>query len=132
MLLGEAQMAAQKYSIFFLLSVISSCAISDSSPEIQVDNLVEGCSSLSYKSIKLGDPVLLNLEVSGGSNDKDCPCKSALFSYQATQVYDGSNYELMSGHFTALNKENITLPVAAQQQLIFEGAPLNIRISCHT
>jgi hypothetical protein len=67
------------------------------------------------------EPVILSFELDTPENDADCPCKSPLIHYSASQIIDGQTSPLLEGNFSILGIKQIELPIAAQQRLAFTG-----------
>ena len=106
-------MVAQKFSLV-MAALISACA--QSAPPQDVNK----------------DPVLLSASISPARDGQDCPCKSALMQYAAYQEIGEDVFQLISGNFSILNKEKLTLPVAVQGNLIFADHAVTLSISCST
>lgn len=123
-------MVAQKFSIFALF-ILCSCAHSQSQKNVEVESLVDSCfifSNVTLDATK--EPVLATASIKAKTASEGCPCKSALMKYSATQKKDGNTFHLLSGQFSILGKESVTLPIAVQRQLIFQDTPIYLSLSC--
>ena len=123
---------AQRFSLLMTV-LISACAQSAPPQEVIIENHVEGCFTLNTNQLELNkDPVLLSASISPARDGQDCPCKSALMQYAAYQEIGEDVFQLISGNFSILNKEKLTLPVADQGNLIFADQTVTLSISCST
>lgn len=123
-------MAALRFSI---LSVLFLCSCANSQPQenIEIDSLVNDCFVFNMIAVDTTkEPVIATGKITIQPTNVDCPCKSALMKYTATQEKNGNSFKLLSGQFTILGKETITLPIAVQKQLIFKETPINLAFSC--
>ena len=123
---------AQRFSLLMTV-LISGCAQSAPPQDVIIKNHVEGCFTLNTNQLELNkDPVLLSASISPARDGQDCPCKSALMQYAAYQEIGEDVFQLISGNFSILNKEKLTLPVAVQGNLIFADHAVTLSISCST
>lgn len=123
-------MVAQKFSLV-MAALISACAQSAPPQDVIIKNHVEGCFTLSTKQLELNkNPVLLRASIGPPRDGRDCPCKSALMQYAAYQEIEEDVFPLISGYFSILNREKLTLPVAVQSNLIFANHAVTLSISC--
>jgi hypothetical protein len=123
-------MAVPRFSVLILF-LLCSCAHSQPKKNIEVRSLVDGC--FNFNNIILDttqDPVLATASITPKTSNADCPCKSAVMKYTAYQKRNGNTFNLLSGQFSILGKERVVLPIAAQQQLIFQDTPIHISLSC--
>lgn len=122
-------MAAQKYKLIASLLVVS-CSSLSASPSLVLDNKISGCFVASKPEFQSsGEMTTVQISVSEPAKF-DCPCKTALVSYSATQTQQGNVSRLLSGSFTALGKETVVLPIAVQEQLIFKDSPVDLSFKC--
>ena len=124
-------MVERKLTPLFVL-IVCSCVHTGAYTGVIINNEAQGCFGFSKMGIDKGEPVILTLEVRDKDISEACQCKSALLKYTASQTIDGNISELMTGNFTALNKNKVSLPVSVQSQLIFMELPLTVRIECAT
>ena len=125
-------MVAQKFSLV-MAALISACAQSAPPQDVIIKNHVEGCFTLNTNQLELNkDPVLLSASISPARDGQDCPCKSALMQYAAYQEIGEDVFQLISGNFSILNKEKLTLPFEVQCKLIFSDPSVTLSISCST
>lgn len=125
-------MSAPTFSVLTLF-LLCSCAHSQQQREIKVDSLVDGCFTLQNLLLDTTkDPVLGTASIKYNAENADCPCKSSLIKYSVAQEKDGNTSDLLSGQFSILGEENIVLPIAVQQQLIFPDSPIRLSLSCHS
>ena len=114
--------------IFFLCS----CAHSQQLKNVEIKSNVEGCFSFKVLSFDMNKELLLLVaEIKSATANSDCPCKSAIMKYTASQKRDGEISNLLSGQFSVLGKEKITLPIAVQKELVFKDSPIQISLSCY-
>ena len=124
-------MAVLRFSILTAL-FLCSCAHSQQLKNVEVKSSVEGCFSFKALSVEMNkDPLLLVAEIKSATANSDCPCKSAVMKYTASQNRGGEVSNLLSGQFSVLGKEKITLPIAVQKELIFKDSPIHISLSCY-
>lgn len=122
-------MAAQKYKLIASLLVVS-CSNLNANPNLILHNNISGCFVASEPEFKASGE-MSTAQISVSDSEKfDCPCKSALVSYSATQTQQGNISTLLTGTFTTLGKETVVLPVAVQNQLIFKDSPVNLSFKC--
>lgn len=123
-------MATPRFSVLAAL-LLCACAHSQAEKNIKVENQVEGCFTLQNIALDTSkEPVLATALTNIDTAAIDCPCKSAVVKYMAYQKKDGNNFDLLSGQFSILGKESITLPIAVQKQLIFPNTPIHLTLSC--
>ena len=123
-------MVAPKFSVLALL-FLCSCAQSQPQQSVEIESLVDGCFTAgSFALDATKEPVLATASITSNTATADCPCKSAVMKYTAFQKKDGNTFNLISGQFSVLGKENIALPIAVQKQLIFPNIPIRISLSC--
>lgn len=123
-------MAVLKYSVLAIAFVYSS-AQSQDQKSVRVESRVEGCFTLTNIILDISkEPVLANSSINLNTRNADCPCKSALMKYTAAQKKGGNTFELLSGHFSMLGKERVSLPIAVQKQLTFPDIPIHLSLSC--
>ncbi len=123
-------MAALKSSILIVF-LFSSFACSAEKNNVTIHNPIKGC--LGFESWRLNiqeEPVVINVSVKHENNKMDCPCKSALIKYTASQEIEGNVFNLLSGYFTTLGMDTVILPVSVQKQIIFPKIPIDITLSC--
>lgn len=123
-------MAALRLSVLSI-ALLCSCAFSQPDKDLEVESSVDGC--FVFKKIALDttkEPVVATALLTVKTGHTDCPCKSALMKYSATQKKDGNTFNLLSGQFSILGKEAIALPIAVQKQLIFAETPIRLSLSC--
>ena len=121
---------AQRFSLLMTV-LISACAQTAPPHDVIIKNHVEGCFTLNTNQLELNkDPVLLSASISPARDGQDCPCKSALMQYAAYQEIGEDVFQLISGNFSILNKEKLTLPVAVQGNLIFADHAVTLSIFC--
>ena len=124
-------MAVLRFSILTAL-FLCSCAHSQQLKNVEVKSNVEGCFSFKALSFDLSkEPLLLIAEINSTAANNDCPCKSAIMKYTASQKRDGEISNLLSGQFSVLGKEKITLPIAVQRELVFKDSPIQLSLSCY-
>lgn len=120
-------MAALRLSVL-AMCFLCSCAHSQPQENIKVESKVEDC--FTFSKIVLDDSkelLLLTASIGDKTSTGNCPCKSALLKYNAYQNKDGNNFYLLSGQFSILGKDKVTLPIAVQKQLIFLTLPFICR-----
>ena len=123
-------MAAPKFSILALF-LLCSCAHSQPQQSMKVESLVDGCFTFSNITLDITkEPVLATASIKPATENADCPCKSAVMKYSAFHKKDGNTFNLLSGQFSVLGKENVVLPIAVQKQLIFQDAAIHLSLSC--
>lgn len=123
-------MVARKFSVLALF-ILCSCAHSQSPKNVEVESLVDSCFTFSNVTLDVTkEPVLATASIKAKTASEDCPCKSALMKYSATQKKDGNTFNLLSGQFSILGKESVVLPIAVQKQLVFPDAPIHLSLSC--
>ncbi|WP_226662377.1 DUF2195 family protein [Microbulbifer aggregans] len=121
-------MVALRSSVFFVL-ILCACVHTAQGGNVSIDTSVDACFRLNDVSLDMSvEPVILSASVTPAIASGSCPCKSALFKYSAYQ--NGANSSLITGVFTTLGKEVVSLPVAAQTQLIFPDQGLTINLAC--
>jgi len=124
-------MAALRFSILTAL-FLCSCAHSQQLKNVEVKSNVEGCFSFKALSFDMNkEPLLLVAEIKSAAANSDCPCKSAVMQYTALQNRSGEVSNLLSGQFSVLGKEKVTLPIAVQKELVFKDSPIQISLSCY-
>ena len=124
-------MAVLRFSILTAL-FLCSCAHSQQLKNVEVKSNVEGC--FSFKAISFDmkvEPLLLMAEISSVTANRDCPCKSAVMKYTASQNRGGEISNLLSGQFSVIGKEKLTLPIAVQKEIVFKDSPIQISLSCY-
>jgi hypothetical protein len=121
-------MAVLKYSLVTIF-VLSSCAVVQKATEVKINNTVNGCFSITRLEAALADPTLIRIAVSPNSSG-DCPCKSALLKYTVVQKVENHENFLMSGHFSPLGIDELTLPLSVQSRLIVQGSPVSLNVAC--
>lgn len=113
-------MLPRKFSIIFALWLCTSAAADEQN--IQIKNSVDGCMKITGHSLaQENEPVILSLKLDAPANNANCPCKSSLIQYSASQIIDGQTSPLLEGNFSILGIKQIELPIAAQQRLAFTG-----------
>lgn len=123
-------MAARSLSFVCVLFLFS-CALSAESGDIHIENSVESCFSLDNVKLQYsGEMAVLNADIKATTDLSGCRCKSALTKYTVSQEIEGTKSSLLSGHFTVLGKDAVSIPIAVQKQLIFPTAPILITFSC--
>ena len=123
-------MVALKYSISAVL-LLMGCASLSHSEDVSIESLVTGCFGLNnLKLLRNQEPIVLTADVEINGDQATCPCKSAVTNYSVFQMVDGIQTDMLSGNFTVLGKSDVTLPVAAQSELLLAGAPVVISLSC--
>jgi hypothetical protein len=123
-------MAALRFSVLAIF-LLCSCAHSQPQQDVKVESLVDGCFTFSNITLDVSkEPVLATASINPKTANANCPCKSALMKYTASQKKDGNTFNLLSGQFSVLGKESVVLPIAVQKQLIFSDAPVYLSLSC--
>lgn len=123
-------MAVLRSSILIVF-LFSSFACSDEKNNVIIYNPIKGC--FGFESWRLNmqeEPVVLNVSVKQKNTNIECPCKSALVKYTASQKVEDSVSKLLTGYFTTLGKDSVILPVSVQKQIIFPKIPIDITLSC--
>jgi len=108
-----------------------SFACSAEKNNVIIFNQIKGC--FGFESWQLNiqeEPVVLHVSVKQKNKNMECPCKSALIKYTASQKIEGSVSNLLTGYFTTLGKDSVILPVSVQKQIIFPKIPIEITLSC--
>ena len=124
-------MAVLRFCILTAL-FLCSCAYSQQLKNVEIKSSVEGCFSLKAISFDMNvEPLLLIAEVKSATASNDCPCKSAVMKYTASQKRSGEVSNLLSGQFSVMGKEKITLPIAVQKELVFKDSSINLVLSCY-
>jgi len=124
-------MAVLRFSILTVL-FLCSCAHSQQLKNVEVKSNVEGCFSFKALSLDMNkEPLLIVAEIKSATANGDCPCKSAVMKYTASQNRGGEVYNLLSGQFSVLGKEKVTLPIAVQRELVFKDSPIQLSLSCY-
>lgn len=123
-------MAVPKFSHIGAL-LLSACASAHPPGSIDINNTISGCMQIAESSLsQKNDPVILSIKLSAALPDDGCPCKSSLIRYSAFQTIDGGRSLLMESNFSILGINQIELPIATQQRLIFKDTPVTVTFSC--
>jgi len=124
-------MEALRFSILTAL-FLCSCAHSQQLKNIDLKSNVEGCFSFKVLSFDMNKELLLLVaEIKSATANSDCPCKSAVMKYTASQNRVSEVSNLLSGQFSVLGKEKIILPIAVQRELVFKDSPIQLSLSCY-
>jgi hypothetical protein len=120
-------MGVLKNSLFLLIALFSvACSATDDGFSLSYET--EGCFNLSnIAKEKIGEAVFLRANI---THKEECGCKSALFKYRAYQSLDAIESELIQGYFTTLSRESLSIPVSAQEKIIYTKSPVRVIFSC--
>jgi len=125
-------MAALKFSYLGAL-LLTGCAFASSSGTIDINNTISGCMKVTgYSLSQKNDPVIMSIELDASPPHTDCPCKSSLINYSATQTIEEQTSPRIEGNFSILEVTQIELPIAVQQRLIFKELPVSVTFSFGT
>lgn len=123
-------MAALKFSYIGAL-LLSGCAFASSTGTIDINNTISGCMKVTgYSLSQKSDPVIMSIELDSAPPNTDCPCKSSLIKYSAAQTIEERTSPLIEGNFSIVGNNQINLPIATQQRLIFKDTPVTVTFSC--
>jgi hypothetical protein len=121
-----------KYA-FALLLITSACtAAPPATPApgmMQIDNALDKCQQITGQSVDIAPIPSIKLDFKTLASTAKCGCKSMLNNYSVAITLDGYSRRVLSGSFKFPNQSPITLPLAAQPELI-KGQSLDISIGC--
>lgn len=116
---------------WLLAAVLCACTQSPIDSNISIEDQTGGCAAFSNLGTwQRQETVLLQLAVTNANAASDCLCKSALISYEVSQVIDGRPTALTNAVFSALEAKQITLPITTRDHLLADDAPITVVLSC--
>ena len=118
---------------FALLLITSVCtAAPPTTPKpstIQIENALDKCLQITGQTVDITLIPTLKLDFKTLASTAECGCKSMLNSYSVAIKLDGYSRRVISGSFEFPNQSPLTLPLAAQPELI-KGQSLHITLGC--
>lgn len=121
-------MAKPKFKyVLAILLITSTCAAASSM--IPIDNALDKCQQITGQSVDIAPIPSIKLDFKTLASTAECGCKSMLNSYSVAIKLDGYSRRVLSGSFKFPNQSPITLPLAAQTELI-KGHSLYITLGC--
>jgi len=107
------------------------CVSANAEYTLTLDNKLAACVSIDSVEVD-GKALIPTIDLSFTSKKltAECGCKSRINTYQS--YIDSGNYPLllMSGNFTFTDATPITLPLAAQSNLIGDSKTFSLSIAC--
>ncbi len=127
-------MATLKFKgAFALLLITSACtAAPPTTPKpgaIQIENALDKCQQITGQAVELAPIPTLKLDFKTLASTAECGCKSMLNSYSVAIKLDGYSRRVLYGSFKFPQESPLTLPLAAQAELI-NGESLQITLGC--
>ncbi|HMU65506.1 MAG TPA: DUF2195 family protein [Cellvibrionaceae bacterium] len=96
---------------------------------IHIDNALDKCQQITGQAIDIASIPTLKLDFKTLASTAECGCKSMLNSYSVAIKLDGYSRRVLSGSFKFPNQSPLTLPLAAQPELI-KGQSLQVSLGC--
>lgn len=121
-----------KYALALLLITGACTAAPQATPApgmIQFDNALDKCQQITGQSLDMATIPSIKLDFKTLASTAECGCKSLLNSYSVAIKLDGYSRRVLSGSFKFPKESPITLPLAAQPELL-KGQSLEIIIAC--
>ncbi len=118
---------------FALLLITSVCtAAPPTTPKpstIQIENGLDKCLLITGQTVDIKPIPTLKLDFQTLASTAECGCKSMLNSYRVAIKSEGYSRRILSGSFKFPNQSPLTLPLAAQPELI-KGQSLEVTLGC--
>lgn len=96
---------------------------------IQIVNTLDKCQQITGQAVDIAPIPTLTLDFKTLASTAECGCKSMLNSYIVAINLEGYSRRILSGSFKLPNQSPLTLPLAAQPELI-KGQSLHITLGC--
>ena len=127
-------MAILKFKGAFALLLITSAstaapATTTKPGTIHIENALDKCQQITGQAVDITSIPTLKLDFKTHASTADCGCKSMLNSYSVVIKLDSYERRVLSGSFKFPNQSPLTLPLAAQPELI-KGQSLHITLGC--
>ncbi len=129
-------MALQKYKCAFAILLITSACFASppvtTTPKlgtIHIDNALDKCQQITGQAVDIAPIPTLKLDFKTLASTAKCGCTSMLNSYRVDIKLDGYSRRVLSGSFKFPQESPLTLPLAAQAELI-NGESLQITLGC--
>ena len=96
---------------------------------IHIDNALDKCQQITGQAVDIAPIPTLQLDFKTLASTAKCGCTSMLNSYRVDIKLDGYSRRVLSGSFKFPQESPLTLPLAAQAELI-NGESLQITLGC--
>jgi hypothetical protein len=96
---------------------------------IHIENTVDKCLQITGQTVDITSIPTLKLDFKTLASTAECGCKSMLNSYNVDIRLDGYSRRVLSGSFKFPQESPLTLPLAAEAELI-KGQSLQISLGC--